>query len=291
HREIIKDKAFFTIVTVNAAIFFSEITAPFQVLTSSNCSEAQISYLNCTSNAVSFTRCSDQSSVEWYYVFNIVRNLCYLIIKPGLLYLAYIRCTVVVTEFRSFGSSLFHHGIVLLRSLELLTWFIVSILDLAYCQGSYCDSMCKYIPTTFYINDIMSTIFRSYYIFMESIFYRILFKDNNKNLFLEICLQKALFTFDILQLLAMCSYRIAGLIIKEGTPTYLYAEICSTALTIFVMTRFWHMITPLLKAQKIDGNANIAQEGNIANINLTQGENNINLIIAQGGNNVTNNEK
>ncbi|CAG8695226.1 5458_t:CDS:1, partial [Scutellospora calospora] len=69
--EIIKDKAFFTIVTVNAVIFFSEITAPFQVLTSSNCSEAQILDFNCTSNAVSFTRCSDQSSVEWYYGFNI----------------------------------------------------------------------------------------------------------------------------------------------------------------------------------------------------------------------------
>ncbi|CAG8789718.1 9534_t:CDS:2, partial [Racocetra persica] len=115
---------------VNVAMFLNEIITYFQLITSSNCSEAQI--LNpdskCkNSDAVSFTRCSDKSSVEWFYGLNV--------------------------ELREHKYAIPNCAIILLRLLELIAWFIISILNQVNCQGSYCGDKCEFIQASYFTND------------------------------------------------------------------------------------------------------------------------------------------
>ncbi|CAG8550307.1 6861_t:CDS:2, partial [Cetraspora pellucida] len=151
------NKDIIIIIVVNVAVFLHEIIAPFQLIASSNCSEAQISNQTCAD-------------------------------APSLLYLAYRRCALVIVELDTPGCSLFH----------------------------CCDRFDQ--------------------------------DKDRKEILQDICWQKVLFAFDMLQLCSMCIYRIVGLKIEE-TPTYIYAELCSTAFTVFVMTRFWHMISRLQQAK------------------------------------------
>ncbi|CAG8709528.1 19829_t:CDS:1 [Dentiscutata erythropus] len=255
--------------SVNVAIFVNEIVMLFQVLASSNCPNINSSD-NCKiSNVVSFSRCTDHSSVRMYYLIDIIKFFGYLITKPGLLHLAYLRCSLVFKPFKKPAFVWFHYFIMATRVLEIAILATTSITDLIKCQGSYCDPECSYIPTVSLAREAVVPIFRIYYIITEFIFYMKLFKvireiHNDENTHRALYHQAALFTIDILQLSVMCVYRLVGLVVK--LPTYLYAELFSTAFTIFVMTRFWHMIPFLTRS--ISGNYGDTDIDKVNNIEI-----------------------
>ncbi|CAG8491224.1 25344_t:CDS:1 [Dentiscutata erythropus] len=241
----------FLLFTVNVAIIVNEIFMLFQVVASSNCSNINSSD-NCNiSNAVSFSRCTDHSSVRMYYMIEIIKFFGYLIAKPGMLHLAYLRCSSVFKPFKKPAVIRFHYSIMAVRVLEIAILATTSITDLIKCQGSYCEPECSYIPTISFAREAAVPIFVIYYIIAEFIFYMKLFKVireiyNDGNTQRDLYHQAALFTIDILQLSAMCVYRLVGLVVN--LPTYRYAEVFSIAFTIFVMTKFWHMIPILTRS-------------------------------------------
>ncbi|CAG8455813.1 23308_t:CDS:2 [Cetraspora pellucida] len=239
-----------------------------QIIASYSCSGAEIPDSDCA-NVLSYVRCTDELAVKLYYIFDTLRQFGYLIAKPCLLYLAYQRCCAIpklTARFLSSGGQSFNYFIIITRLSEWLVWFSIAIYNCAKCQGSYCGPQCEFIPTTFMINDLIATVFRIYYILLELTFYINLFRMNQKNLTpgmrQDIRMQKILFSIDVLQLLAMSTYRIVGLA-KKGTPTYLYLELSSLAFTVFVMTRFWHRVMELL----IPGNNDPAGNDKPANNN------------------------
>ncbi|CAG8672943.1 8661_t:CDS:1, partial [Cetraspora pellucida] len=226
-----------------------------QIVASYTCSDAEIPDSDCA-NVLSSVRCTDELAVKLYYIFDTLRQFGYLIAKPTLIYLAYQRCCVVSSLFLGAKCHFINYAIITTRLLTWLTWFGVAIYNCAECRGSYCGSQCSFIPITFIINDWVATFFRFYYIFLELVFYTELFNRNDGNnlnpeIRREILKQIILFGIDILQLLAMCAYRIVGLKIN-GTPTYLYLELSSLTFTVFVMTRFWHIVVELLEADVED---------------------------------------
>ncbi|CAG8490127.1 10292_t:CDS:2 [Racocetra fulgida] len=76
--------------------------------------------------------------------------------------------------------------------------------------------------------------------------------------------QTFLFTIDIAQLLAMMVYREVGRF-DHQLPTYLYAELFSTAFTVFVMTKFLDKIPKLQETVQndADGTNNVNVNDNI----------------------------
>ncbi|CAG8847863.1 9047_t:CDS:1, partial [Racocetra persica] len=132
----------------------------------------------------------------------------------------------------------------------LVVIFIISIIDSIQCSGTYCSPLCSAILLVYRIRESIVIVFRLYYIIAESLFYKKLFYEikkirNDTNTFRTLYHQTALFTIDIIQLTAICVFRTARLL-GADIPTYTYAELFSTAFTIFVMTKFVDRIPGLL---------------------------------------------
>ncbi|CAG8638066.1 3344_t:CDS:1, partial [Acaulospora morrowiae] len=205
----------------------------------------------CRASAVSFTRCSDYTSVRLFYSADAIKYVAYTIAKTGVLHLSYERCKSVYEPVRRLAFERFHHIIVALRALELISLVIITTMDAVKCNGSYCSPGCLFIPISSAIRQMMVPFFRIYYIILEFLFYRELLHivKNTKNgqNYRDIIHQIILFSIDILQLSAMCIYRLLGF--KYRLPTHHYAELFSTAYTIFVMTRFWDRIKGFFDSQ------------------------------------------
>ncbi|CAG8688161.1 6868_t:CDS:1, partial [Dentiscutata heterogama] len=206
---------FVIINIVNGIVFINEIVLLAQVIVSYTCSDVNILNSDCA-DVLSLERCSDYLAVHLYYIFDTIRQFCYLIIKPGMLFLAYQRCYAVYKSFLGAGCQLANYLVIISRILLWLAWCSVAIYNYIKCQGSYCDPQCEFIPITFVINDAFATFYRAYYILLELLFYISLFRRNQPDslgdeIIRDISRQKILFGIDIIQLLAMCAYRIVGL--------------------------------------------------------------------------------
>ncbi|CAG8460721.1 13345_t:CDS:2 [Acaulospora morrowiae] len=211
---------------VNLAVLVNEIIMLPQVIASSNCSNARESP-DCRANAVSFTRCSDYTSVRLFYSVDAIKYAAYIIAKTGVLHLSYQRCTVnqFMSQFEDYHA--------------------------AKCLGSYCHPECSFIPTSSTIREMVLPFFRVYYIILEVLFYRELlhivkYTKRGQN-YRDLIHQIVLFSIDIFQLIATCIYRLIGF--RYNLPTHFYFELYSTAFTIFVMTRFWDKIKGIFDRQ------------------------------------------
>ncbi|CAG8460665.1 13342_t:CDS:1 [Acaulospora morrowiae] len=235
---------------VNLAVLVNEIIMLPQIIASSNCSNARESP-GCRASAVSFTRCSDYTSVRLFYSLDVIKYVSYTISKTGILHLAYQRCKSIYEPVGRLAFKRFHRIVLVIRALEITSLVIITTLDAIECQGSYCSPACSFIPTSSTMREMMVPFFRIYYIILEFIFYRellhIVKHTKNEQNYRDIIHQIILFSIDILQLSAMCIYRLLGF--KYSLPTHLYAEIFSTSYTIFVMTRFWNRIKGIFDSE------------------------------------------
>ncbi|CAG8460701.1 13344_t:CDS:1 [Acaulospora morrowiae] len=235
---------------VNLAVLINEIIMLPQVIASSNCLNASKSP-DCRANSVSFTRCTDQTSVRLFYSLDVIKYAAYVVSKTGILHLSYQRCEAVYEPVKRLAFKRFHLIVLVLRTSEITSLVIITIIDAVKCMGSYCSPACSFIPTSWTVREMMVPFFRIYYIFLEIIFYRELLRivksNRSEQNYRDLIHQIILFSIDILQLIAMCIYRLLGF--EYNLPSHLYAELFSTAYTVYVMTRFWDRIRRIFGSQ------------------------------------------
>ncbi|RIB27629.1 hypothetical protein C2G38_2061378 [Gigaspora rosea] len=263
---------------INISILINEILMFFLIRASQICSnDTTDSDPNCKYTVqVSFSKCSDTSSIYLYYTTLPFTRIFYFIIKPFMLYLAYKRAASVSNMFASPLSRLIAYFFIAAHYAEVFmtSFFFV---DGFKCRGSYCDTLCWITWfKIYYVRDIVAPFFRIYYIIAESVFYWKLFQRTlesrkDKRVRRVIFHQSFLFTIDIIQLLAMMAYREIGRF-DHQLPTYIYAELFSTAFTIFVMTKFVDRIPNLLEANSNDTNENIELNEEDENLQLQNNE-------------------
>ncbi|KAF0436889.1 hypothetical protein F8M41_004627 [Gigaspora margarita] len=249
---------------INISILINEILMFFLIRASQICSNNPVDLdPSCKYTVqVSFSKCSDASSIYLYYTTLPFTRIFYLIIKPIMLYLAYKRAASVSKMFASPLSTLIAYLFIAARIAEVFMTTTFFFIDGFKCRGSYCDTLCWITCfKIYYVRDIVAPFFRIYYIIAESVFYWKLFQRTlesrkDKRVRRVIFHQSFLFTIDIIQLLAMMAYREIGRF-DHQLPTYIYAELFSTAFTIFVMTKFVDRIPNLLEANSNDTNDNI----------------------------------
>ncbi|KAF0542074.1 hypothetical protein F8M41_004772 [Gigaspora margarita] len=263
---------------VNLATLISEIIMPIMIFASSFCSKPKkndycnaVSYENCSEDLS-----NPSPLLPLYLVIYPITQFGYVISKTLLLHLAYIRCDGIAMKYnvreiiffkmlRSRKFYIIHKFILFFRFIELSFSFAVSIITSACQSTSTCDGTCYYIAKYYYISrDILYSLFRLYYIALEVMYYYAKFNDDDRvedqNENQEEVqkedqeerkqqkFQSVIFMIDITQLILMSLYRIFAVIIAiielpltkkiVVLPTYVYAELSSTAFTIFVMTRF-----------------------------------------------------
>ncbi|CAG8475976.1 9898_t:CDS:1 [Dentiscutata erythropus] len=242
-------KGYWLIIPVNISILINELLMPFSTSASAYCTSNSLPGPSCQ-YVVSFGKCPSSSTVNLYlWTFPIIQFF-YLTSKPLVLHLAYVRCAAVFRPFRSLGFLWFHRILLTLRTLELSFIFVLSIFDSLKCQGTYCTPFCESVLLVYKIRESIVTIFRLYYIVCESLFYKKLFYEirkirNDTDTLRTLYHQTTLFTIDILQLTTICVFRTAKAA-GANLPTYTYAELFSTAFTIYVMTKFVDRIPCLL---------------------------------------------
>ncbi|KAF0535470.1 hypothetical protein F8M41_009592 [Gigaspora margarita] len=268
---------------VNISILVNEILMIYLVRASSICSiDPKNSNLDCNYTAkVSFSKCSDDLSVYLYYGILSVTRVFYFIIKPSMLYLAYRRAVKYLPTFLKplfVWTSFF---LIAVRIIEVSVTTIFFFIDGFKCRGSYCDYLCWITYSkVYYARDAVAPIFRIYYIIAECIFYWALFKETlksrkDKRIRRAIFHQAILFTIDIAQLLTIMVYRELGRFIYQ-LPSNIFAELFSTAFTIFVMTKFLDKFPELFKANSniVIGNLGV-DNGNLNHqpqTNIDEGE-------------------
>ncbi|CAG8503985.1 13553_t:CDS:2 [Dentiscutata erythropus] len=267
---------------INISILINEILMVFLIRASQICSDDSNALINldpnCTYTAkVSFPKCSDKSSIYLYYTILPITRIFYLIIKPSMIYLAYKRAASISRKFASPLSRLIAYIFIAARIIEVVMTTTFFFVDGFKCRGSYCDPLCWITCfKIYYVRDIVAPFFRVYYIIAESVFYLRLFQKvrelkNDKRIRRVIFHQSFLFTIDIIQLLAMMIYREVGRF-EHQLPTYIYAELFSTAFTIFVMTKFVDRIPNLLEAKSNNANGNIELDEKEENLQLQNNE-------------------
>ncbi|CAG8595067.1 16291_t:CDS:1 [Acaulospora morrowiae] len=194
---------------------------------------------------------------QWNLWAQTASNLAYFVTKPILLYLAFLRCRAVFEPYRKYPTV--HYFMVGLRSIELFVVLIVNVYDNIRCQGLTLGSACHQVDSVWKIRDGMAPAFRFYYIFSEGTFYVKLFQTldlHGDDLRIQRLLrlrryQISIFTFDLLFLISMSVYRILVLA-NYRLPSYVYTELFSTALTVFVMTEFGLTLTKLFRPSSSD---------------------------------------
>ncbi|CAG8505553.1 3407_t:CDS:2 [Ambispora leptoticha] len=195
---------------------------------------------------------ADSLSNNWGIWSGFVNNATYLITKPIVLYLAYLRCRAVYEPYRKYRH--LHFFIIIVRVVELLVIVIINLHSNFVCGGEY-TGICQKEYVIYQIRDGLAPVFRFYYILSEGIFYIKLFStlknihssEASDNTILRYrTYQTILFTLDLSILLAMSIYRMFYL--TSNVPSYVYAELFSSALTVFVMTEFGLSIPEFFKS-------------------------------------------
>ncbi|KAF9144325.1 hypothetical protein BGX30_013159 [Mortierella sp. GBA39] len=174
---------------------------------------------------------------------NVINNICYFVTKPTTMYLAYLRCSAVFPAFKKLDW--LHYFLIGFRAIELFAMVIINIVQNYLCSGSVAEgTRCAPLAIAWTIRDVGAPVFRGYYILCEVIFYIKLFRtlkgmSPGKNVQLKQYrqLQTSLFTVDLLLLIFMSIFRIAG-IFDKTLPPYVYIELFSSTLTIFTLTEF-----------------------------------------------------
>ncbi|CAG8537742.1 14830_t:CDS:2, partial [Dentiscutata heterogama] len=208
-------KAYWLLIPINIALLINEILLPLLLVASSRCSSiSERNISDCIPvNVVNVNNCSEHSFVQLYSWIYPIIQFFYIMSKPLLLHLAYLLLSVVFRDIRQIVFYSFHNFILIIRFLELIFIFIISIIQSTACQESYCSSICFGMPTI----------------------YKEKGAEGNDEKLSNISHQSTLLIIDIVQLTAMCVYRIVGIVIFD-LPTYTFADIASTAYNIFVMT-------------------------------------------------------
>ncbi|CAG8575408.1 6867_t:CDS:1 [Acaulospora colombiana] len=195
-------------------------------------------------------------SNEWNRWALTISDLSYLIEKPILLYLAFLRCRTVFEPYRKHPK--IHYTLIGLRAIELFITLIVNIYENISCNESVMGPSCSQANLIWKIRDGMAPTFRLYYIISESIFYVKLFQtlskryDNDskgQQLLRLRRYQTLIFTLDLICLISMSVYRIL-ILVHSDLPTYIYLEIFSSALTVFVLTEFGLSLPEIFKLSK-----------------------------------------
>ncbi|RUP45135.1 hypothetical protein BC936DRAFT_148568 [Jimgerdemannia flammicorona] len=179
---------------------------------------------------------------SWAMWLNTVNNVSYFVVKPIILYMAYLRCRAVWPPYRR--ANHFHFFMVVLRAVELFVVLVINIAANVMCDGEYFNTRCEPMYVIWRIRDGLAPVFRFYYIISEAIFYVKLFQsldkaqsDRNRGILRFRRLQTFLFGIDLVILLAMSIYRLI-ILWRSDLPTYQFVELASTALTIFNLTEF-----------------------------------------------------
>ncbi|KAF9580613.1 hypothetical protein BGW38_002670 [Lunasporangiospora selenospora] len=174
---------------------------------------------------------------------NTTTHFCFLITKPIILYLAYLRASTVFPAIEKIRP--FHITMLYLRVIELSAIFAVSVSGNILCNGSFApETQCGRLAIVWTIRDFCAPIFRLYYIVCEAIFYYKLFRtlqgmciSKNLSLIRYRRLQTTMFTVDLILLMAVAVYRVIGAINKT-LPTHVYYELFSSTFTIFNLSEF-----------------------------------------------------
>ncbi|CAG8770203.1 8955_t:CDS:1, partial [Cetraspora pellucida] len=146
------DPNYWILIPVNISLLANEILMLFLVRASQICSSDMInSNDNCTYTAnVSFSKCSDDSSVYLYYSILPFTRIFYFVIKPSMLYLAYKRAATFSETFGCISSRLIAWFFIVARIAEVSLTTIFFFIDGFKCRGSYCDSLCWFTYYKFY---------------------------------------------------------------------------------------------------------------------------------------------
>lgn len=113
----------------------------------------------------------------WGLWLNVVNNASYFIVKPTILYLAYLRCRAVWPQYKK--ADIFHYGMIGLRAAELFVVLVINVTDTVMCNGLYVGTQCEPMNLIWQLRNGFAPVFRFYYIISEGIFYYKLFRGLN----------------------------------------------------------------------------------------------------------------
>ncbi|CAG8539574.1 1612_t:CDS:1 [Ambispora gerdemannii] len=190
-------------------------------------------------------------STKALMITKTINDFFYLLAKPIILYLAYLRCKSVFKLWNKWPW--LHYLFFLARIAQIFSVFVGDIIYIEKCNFDMANPRCNHLAILKTIRDAYAPVPRVYYMISETIFFVILFKSLRKfgatkaeqKIMKERRFQAVVFTIDLTLILGMILYRILN--IFKSVPTYDYADEFCTAFTVYNMTRFGLTLPNLFK--------------------------------------------
>ncbi|CAG8547581.1 2563_t:CDS:1 [Paraglomus occultum] len=182
----------------------------------------------------------------------VMRCGIFIILRPSILYLAFLRCQAVYAPCRK--HSRIHYLVIGFAILQLTSLFIASIQYIITCpvQTNNCDTHDWEIVYDF--NDWITPLLRFYYLVLEGIFLVVVFStfrrtnhSEDPQIIRQRRFQSYCFYLDLLFLAFSSTYHLLC-IFKAFELTYETPELFSIAFTVFCMTEFGLIIPKLFKS-------------------------------------------
>ncbi|CAG8577013.1 3834_t:CDS:1 [Paraglomus brasilianum] len=182
----------------------------------------------------------------------VARCGIFIILRPAILYLAFLRCQAVYAPCRK--QSRFHYSVIAAAALQLTSLFIASTQYSKTCssQNNVCTTDDWEI--IYHINDVATPAFRFYYIMLEGIFLVVVFgtfRRSNLSEDPQIIhhrrFQTFFFCLDLLFLTFSSLYHLLC-VFKTVDVSYETPEMFSIAFTVLCMTEFGLIIPKLFKS-------------------------------------------
>ncbi|KAG9284206.1 hypothetical protein G9A89_002867 [Geosiphon pyriformis] len=194
-------------------------------------------------------------SIPW---LNFLINLLSLVSKPTMIYLSYYRASLVNQHFHN--HRFLHYSFLFVRTLAIIILIIVNSITDFTCNDITISPRCHTISIIRKFEDLLSPLWRFYYIIAEAIFFYNLLRwlqhinseKRDTKIIRYIRFQAFLFFFDIVQLNGMSIYRFFSLL-KEAEPIYIYLECFSHGFTVYNITQFGISIPSVFRENPNDG--------------------------------------
>ncbi|CAG8506267.1 4828_t:CDS:1 [Paraglomus brasilianum] len=183
----------------------------------------------------------------------VARNGLFVILRPAILCLAFLRCQAVYAPCRK--HSRIHYSVIAVAALQVTSLFIASTQYSKSCQADQTEKCATDDWEIIYnINDIVTPALRFYYILLEGIFLVVVFStfrrsnlSEDPQIVRERRFRTFFFCLDLFFLTFSSIYHLLC-IFKSVIITYEIPELFSIAFTVFCMTEFGLIIPKLFKS-------------------------------------------
>ncbi|CAG8593817.1 1699_t:CDS:1 [Paraglomus occultum] len=182
----------------------------------------------------------------------VMRNGIFIVLRPAILYLAFLRCQAVYAPCRK--HSRLHYLVIAFAVLQLTGLFIASTQYNKSCQVQNDKCETDDWEIIYNINDWVTPLLRFYYLILEGIFLVVVFNtfrrsdlSEDPQIVRHRKFQSFFFYLDLLFLTFSSTYHFLCIFVSLNF-TYETLELFSIAFTVFCMTEFGLVIPKLFKS-------------------------------------------